>query len=80
MLTLQPVHDGALDLGKMQLNIHRAKAFIDGLERFQRAQVDLVDSRALQDDMADIGIGRHPLCDFVFQKPRIGEIEALVDP
>ena len=43
MLFLQPVHHGAFDLGQVQLDAHILEARIDGLKRFQRTKVDLVD-------------------------------------
>jgi hypothetical protein len=75
----QAVHDGSLDLGQMERHAHVAQALVQAFERFQRAQVNVVDGRAHQNHMAQVRVGGATFQHQIFQIPRIGEIEAFID-
>ena len=78
MLCAQAVHHRAFDLRQVQLDAHLAQPLVDHLKRFQRAQIDLVDRRALQHHVADLRVLGDAVLDLLLQKPRIGEIEAFI--
>ena len=80
MRAFQSIHDRAFDLGQVERDASEMQIAVDRLEAFECAGIDMIDGRAHEHDVLEVGFVGDQRANAILEKTCIGKIEALVDP
>ena len=77
---MQGVHDRPLDLTEVEREPLLLQTVVDDLQRFQRAEIDFIDRRALQYHVLQAVDFGDQSVNIILQVTGIGEVEAFIHP